>query len=791
MKFSEQWLREWVNPELDTHGLTHQITMAGLEVDGVEQVAGQFSGVVVGEVLSAEQHPDADKLRVCKVSDGAETFDVVCGAPNVRAGLKVPFAKIGAVLPGDFKIKKAKLRGQPSHGMLCAEAELSLSERNEGLMELPGDAPVGETLNQYLGLDDVAIDVDLTPNRSDCLSIRGLAREVGVLNRLPVCEPVIKVVPPAHDERVTVRLDAPAACPRYLGRVLRNVDLSRPTPLWMQERLRRSGVRSIDAAVDVTNYVMLELGQPMHAFDRRQITGGIVVRMASAGEKLVLLDGQDVELTAETLVIADHEKPIAIAGIMGGEHSGVADDTRDLILEAAYFDPITLAGKARHYGLHTDASHRFERGVDHELARTAMERATTLLMEIIGGEPGEIVEVVDEEHLPVPAVIVLRRRRLAEVLGAELPDSRVTEILNQLGFEIVATEADRWQVRVPSFRPDASIEEDLIEEVGRIYGYDNLPVTEPFGSLGLKPVDEAVRPLTAVQRYFVDQGYQEAITYSFVDPKVQAILDPDRESIPLANPISADLAVMRTTLWSGLVKTLEWNQKRQQPRVRLFETGLRFVRDGDGKTLQEPMLAGVVCGNQVPENWTNGRRPTDFFDVKGELEGLFSLLGLSVEFRRGRHPALHPGQSAELVCGDESVGWLGTLHPVAAKSLDLSGQVLLFELRLNAISTGYVPNYKEFSKYPEVRRDLAIITNDAIAFADVQRIVESNAGEFLTALRVFDVYEGESLGAGNRSLALSLVWQHPERTLNEEEVLKQFETVVAALQSELGAKLRS
>ncbi|MEP3588806.1 MAG: phenylalanine--tRNA ligase subunit beta, partial [Marinobacter sp.] len=521
MKFSEQWLREWVNPSIDSQALMDQITMAGLEVDGFEPVAGEFTGIIVGEVLSVEAHPDADKLRVCQVSNGEETVQVVCGAPNVREGLKVPFAEVGAVLPGNFKIKKAKLRGQPSQGMLCSESELALSESHDGLMELPDDAPVGQSMVDYLKLNDIAIDVDLTPNRSDCLSIKGLAREVGVLNSMVVEAPEIEPVEAVHSEVPAIRIEAPEACPRYLGRVLRNVNLKAETPLWMQEKLRRSGIRSIDAAVDVTNYVMLELGQPLHAFDREEISGGIVVRMAKAGEKLVLLDGQEVELTAETLVIADHDKPIAIAGVMGGEHSGVNDKTQDLVLESAYFEPIAMAGKARHYGLHTDASHRFERGVDYELAREAMERATRLLMDIVGGEPGEIVEVVSWEDLPSAKTVDLREKRLADVLGLAIDRTTVEEILSRLGLRVEKLLKDGWRISVPSFRPDISIEEDLIEEVGRIYGYNNLPVTEPTGSLGLSVREEATRPLSAVRNFFVAHGYQEAITYSFVDPKVQ------------------------------------------------------------------------------------------------------------------------------------------------------------------------------------------------------------------------------------------------------------------------------
>ncbi|WP_203140575.1 phenylalanine--tRNA ligase subunit beta [Marinobacter mangrovi] len=790
MKFSEQWLREWVNPEIDTQALVDQITMAGLEVDEFESVAGEFTGIIVGEVLSVEPHPDADKLRVCQVAGGAETVQVVCGAPNVRPGMKVPFAEVGAVLQGNFKIKKAKLRGQPSNGMLCSESELGLSDNHDGLMELPASAPAGENIRDYLGLDDATIDVDLTPNRSDCLSIRGLAREVGVLNRLLVEGPDINPVEPVHSDVVDIRIDAPEGCPRYLGRIIRNVDLSAETPLWMRERLRRSGIRSIDAAVDVTNYVMLELGQPMHAFDRSEIDGGIIVRWARSGEKLVLLDGQEVELVEGTLVIADHEKPIAIAGVMGGEHSGVAEKTRDLVLEAAFFDPISIAGKARHFGLHTDASHRFERGVDPELTRDAMERATALLLEIVGGEAGEIVEVHSEQHLPKSPVIELRQQRVTDVLGLEIDRTEIEEILTRLGLHVDKLTREGWKVHVPSYRPDITIEEDLIEEVGRIYGYNNLPVTEPVGSLGLREEQEAVRPISHVRSLLVDRGYQEAVTYSFVDSKVQALIDGDHTGIELANPISSDMSVMRTSLWPGLLKTVAYNQNRQQSRIRLFETGLRFVREGEGIE-QVPMLAGVVTGAQNPESWVNGRRSVDFFDVKGDLEALFELLGITVEFSAGEHGALHPGQTAQLHKNGEFVGWLGALHPQVQKKLDLDGTIYVFELFLNSILSGYVPNFKEFSKFPEVRRDLAIIIGNEVTYAEVQRVAREKAGEFLTGARVFDVFEGDAIGEGRKSLALSLFWQHPERTLNDDEILTWFGAAIDALKAELGATLRS
>ncbi len=530
MKFSESWLREWVNPAVNSEELAHQITMAGLEVDDVEAVAGEFTGVVVGEVVECGQHPDADKLRVTKVNvGGEELLDIVCGASNCRLGLKVAVATVGAVLPGDFKIKKAKLRGQPSHGMLCSFSELGIDVESNGIMELPQDAVIGTDFREFLKLNDVTIDVDLTANRADCLSIKGLAREVGVLNRAEVCQPVIESVAATIEDKVSVAIEAPAACPRYLGRVVKGVNVQAATPLWMQEKLRRSGIRSIDPIVDITNYVMLEQGQPMHAFDLAKIEGGIVARMAKQGEKLTLLDGTEAELNDNTLVIADHNKALAIAGIFGGQDSGVnAETTTDVLLESAFFAPDAIRGRARSYGLHTDSSHRFERGVDSALQQQAMERATQLLIEICGGEAGEIVGQESEEHLPKAKTISLRRIKLDNLLGHHIPSEEVVDILTRLGCEVEASE-EGWTAKAPSWRFDMAIEQDLIEEVGRIYGYDNIPNQAPVASLNMNEHKEAKQPLKRVRDLLVDRGYHEAITYSFVEPNQQKLIVPDVE----------------------------------------------------------------------------------------------------------------------------------------------------------------------------------------------------------------------------------------------------------------------
>ncbi|UVL59873.1 phenylalanine--tRNA ligase subunit beta [Pseudomonas sp. B21-032] len=790
MKFSEKWLRGWVNPQVSRDDLVARLSMAGLEVDSVTPAAGQFSGIIVGEVLSTEQHPDADKLRVCQVSNGSETFQVVCGAPNVRPGLKIPFAMIGAELPGDFKIKKAKLRGVESNGMLCSAAELQISEENDGLLELAADAPVGTDIRLYLDLDDASIEIGLTPNRGDCLSLAGLARDVGALYDVPVTRPQVPAVAATHDEVRPVEVLAPAACPRYLGRVIRNVDLTRPTPLWMVERLRRSDLRSIDAAVDITNYVMLELGQPMHAFDLAEINGGIRVRMAEEGEKLVLLDGQEVTLRPDTLVIADHSRALAIAGVMGGEHSGVAAGTRDIFLESAFFEPISVAGKARSYGLHTDASHRYERGVDSQLAREAIERATGLLLEIVGGEAGPVIDVTSEAHLPKVAPVTLRAERLTQMLGMEMASAEVEQLLNGLGLKTTAGEG-QWQVEVPSHRFDISLEVDLIEELARLYGYNRLPVRYPQARLAPQAKAEARGELPALRRLLVARGYQEAITYSFIDPKLFELFSPGVEPLLLANPISNDMAAMRASLWPGLVKSLQHNLNRQQDRVRMFESGLRFVGQlGDLK--QQPMLAGVVCGSRLPEGWANGRDSIDFFDVKADVEAVLGFSGSLAEFTfvAGKHPALHPGQTARIERDGREVGYLGAIHPELAKTLGLDRPVYVFELVLGEVAEGRLPKFSELSKFPEVRRDLALVAGRDVASSSVLEVIRDNAGEWLTDLRLFDVYQGKGIDPDRKSLAVGLTWQHPSRTLNDEEVNTATQNILTSLEQRLNTTLR-
>ena len=791
MKFSEQWLRSWVNPSVSRDELVARLSMVGLEVDAVTPVAGVFSGVVVGEILSADQHPDADKLRVCQVSNGSATFQVVCGAPNARVGIKIPFAMIGAKLPGDFNIKQAKLRGVEPQGMLCSASELQISEDNSGLMELAADAPVGQDIRAYLGLDDASIEIGLTPNRGDCLSLAGLAREVGAIYGASVSPVAVTAVAASHDDVRPIEVLAPKACPRYLGRVVRNVDLSKPTPLWMVERLRRSDIRSIDAAVDITNYVMLELGQPMHAFDLAEINGGIRVRMAEEGEKLVLLDGQEATLRADTLVIADHNRALAIAGVMGGEHSGVSGNTRDLFLESAFFDTIAVAGKARSYGLHTDSSHRFERGVDSNLARNAMERATALLLDIVGGEAGTIIEVVSQEDLPKIAPVILRADRISQMLGLELEGAEVERLLSALGFGVKAQGVGEWQVSVPSHRFDISLEVDLIEELGRLYGYNRLPVRYPQARLAPQAKAEAAVELPALRRLLVARGYQEAITYSFIDTKLFELFNPGTPPLLLANPISADMAAMRSSLWPGLIKALQHNLNRQQARVRLFESGLRFVGQLEGLQ-QEPMLAGVVCGARLPEGWAHARDNVDFYDVKADVEALLASAGAadSYTFVAGEHAALHPGQTARIERDGRLVGFFGAIHPELAKALDIDQPVFMFELVLSEITHGLMPKFQELSKFPEVRRDLAVLVDRDVPAQDLLSAIREASGEWLTDLKLFDVYHGKGIDPHRKSLAVGLTWQHPSRTLNDDEVSNTTQNILTILETRFNATLR-
>lgn len=794
MKFSEQWVREWVNPAISTEQLCDQITMLGLEVDGVEAVAGEFSGVVVGEVVECAQHPDADKLRVTKVNVGGERLlDIVCGAPNCRQGLKVACATDGALLPGNFKIKKTKLRGQPSEGMLCSFSELGIDVESNGIIELPQDAPIGTDLREYLGLNDNAIEISLTPNRADCLSIAGIAREIGVVNKQAVNQPHFVPVAATIADKVQIDLQAPEACPRYLLRVVKNVNVNAPTPMWMQEKLRRCGIRSIDPIVDITNYILLELGQPMHAFDAANVAQPVQVRFAKEGEELVLLDGTTAKLQPNTLLIADQKGALAMAGIFGGEHSGVNANTKDVILEAAFFAPLAIVGRARQYGLHTDASHRFERGVDFDLTYKAMERATALLLEICGGEAGEICEAKSDAHLPKVNKVQLRREKLDAVLGHYIETETVTEIFTRLGFE-VQYDNNVWTVTSASWRFDIEIEEDLIEEVARIYGYNSIPNNAPLAHLRMREHQEADLDLARVKTALVDADYQEAITYSFVDPKIQTLLHPNQAALILPNPISVEMSAMRLSLISGLLGAVVYNQNRQQNRVRLFETGLRFVPDQNAEfgVRQEFVLAGVITGTAKNEHWAGKAESVDFFDLKGDVESLLALTegGKRVRFVAKAHSALHPGQSAAIELDGEEIGFMGAIHPSIAQKLGLNGKAFVFEILWSAIAKRNVVQAKEISKFPANRRDLALVVAENVPAGDLIAACKQAGGEKLVQVNLFDVYQGIGVASGHKSLAISLTIQDTEKTLEDDEINAVISAILSEVKQRFNAELR-
>ena len=794
MKFSELWLREWVNPAISSEALSDQITMAGLEVDGIEPVAGAFHGVVVGEVVECGQHPNADKLRVTKVNVGGERLlDIVCGAPNCRQGLKVAVATVGAVLPGDFKIKAAKLRGEPSEGMLCSFSELGISEDHDGIIELPVDAPVGTDIREFLKLDDSTIEISVTPNRADCLGIIGVARDVAVFYQLPLTEPDMSPVAATINDVLPIDVQATEDCPRYLGRVVKGINVKAATPLWMREKLRRCGIRSIDPVVDITNFVLLELGQPMHAFDLNRIQGGIVVRMAQKDEALTLLDGTKTKLNDDTLVIADHEKALAMAGIFGGEHSGVNEETQDVLLECAFFNPLSITGRARRQGLHTDASHRYERGVDPALQHKAMERASALLLDICGGAAGPIIDVTSEKDLPKAAIIQLRREKLDRLIGHHVGDAQVIDILSRLGCQ-VEKQGDSWTAVAPSWRFDMQIEEDLVEEVARVYGYNNIPDVPVKANLEMTKHREANLSLKRVKNLLVDRGFQEAITYSFVDPKIQSLLHPGEEALILPSPISVEMSAMRLSLWTGLLTSAVYNQNRQQSRVRIFESGLRFVPDIQANLgiRQDVMLSAVITGNKNEEHWDLARQTVDYYDLKGDLEAILELTGKlnDVQFKAEANPALHPGQSAAIYLRGERIGFIGVVHPELERKLDLNGRTVVFELLWNNLADRVLPDAKAISRFPANRRDIAVVVAENVAADDILAECKKVGANQVVGVNLFDVYRGKGVAEGYKSLAISLVLQDTARTLEEEEIAATVAKCVEALKQRFQASLR-
>lgn len=790
MKLSLNWLKQWVDIDLTADELSEKLTASGLEVDTIKPVAADFSDVVVARITACGPHPDADKLQICSIEYGDdEPAQVVCGAPNARAGIVIPLAKVGASIGPDFKIKKAKLRGVESFGMACSARELGLSEDHSGLMELPADAPLGTDLREYLGLDDQVIEVELTPNRADCLSIQGIARDVSASCRSPLTAVEISPAKTSIDDVINVTLADPEDCPRYVGRIIRDIDPTKKSPLWMVEALRRSGIRSISPTVDATNYVLMELGQPMHAFDLDKLQGGITVRVGQKGETLELLDGKQVKMDGALLTICDEQGPVALAGIMGGLDTGVSEQTQNIFLESAYFKPATISGKARDLGLHTDASHRYERGVDPEGQVNAIERITGLLLDIVGGQAGPLIHAVSESHLPARNQVKLRHARLNRVLGVELSQEDVTRILTDLRMQ-PQFENGVWTVTAPSDRFDIEIEEDLIEEVARIFGYDNIHAALPAGELNPGVVSESLISLRNIQQTLASCGYQEAINYSFTSRELLGCFHMDKHALALANPLSADLEVMRTALLPGLIETVAKNLRRQQDRVRLFETGTVFNQQD---TLTESLhVAAVACGNHLSEQWGSQSRKTDFFDLKGDLELLLSLRGESgeVSFRPAKHSWLHPGQSADVSIDGVDIGWAGSVHPSILKQQDVKESVLAFELNLNILRKRELPNTKSISRFPSVRRDLALFVPDNVSFAEVRRNVIDLSGELLTNLILFDLYSGQSVEKGYKSLAIGLILQNVSCTLTDEVVDSLVQKVVSGLEDRLDAQLR-
>ncbi len=795
MKISENWLRAWVNPAVDSDTLADQLTMLGLEIDDSSPVAKPFTGVVVGQVLTVEQHPDADRLRVTTVNIGeAEPVQIVCGAPNVTVGMKAPVATIGAVLPGDFKIKKGKLRGVESHGMLCGASEIDLEDQIDGLLELPVDAPVGVNIRDYLKLDDRVIDISITPNRGDCFSIRGIAREVAVINQLSTQAPEIQAVPATISAQKTVSVTTEAS-PRYLGRVIQNVNTKAPTPNWMAQALTNSGIRSHSILVDITNYVLLELGQPLHAFDADKIEGTVHVRQATQGEKLVLLNDQEVELQDDVTVIADDQKVLAIGGIMGGLSSSVTDDTQNIFLESAFFAPLAIAGRARRFGLHTDASQRFERGVDFELPALAMDRASQLIQQLAGGEFGEVTTVENVALLPKRSAIQLSQAQVDKLLGFHVEASFIQDVLTRLECDVVAQgDADNqtWSVTPPSHRYDLAIYQDLIEEIARIYGYDNIPTTKPNMQITLENYQDQSE-IGQLRQTLVALGYQEAISFSFVDAKLEKQLNPQVNALALANPISSDLAVMRSTLLSSLIPCVQYNLNRQQDRVRFFELGLRFdyqTASSIHDLKQIPTLAMIAVGSKAPEQWHVKTHDMDFYDLKGEVEALIDTAHIKVEYQRSERVWLHPGQSAEIVVNGQSVGYLGRLHPSLEAELDL-GVTWIAEIDQSVLLQPYVYNFTELSRFPSVRRDIALVIDANIALSSIETTIKQSAGEFLSASWLFDVYTGQGVETGHRSLAFALLFQHPSRTLEDAEIKQAMDRVIESLETTYKAKLRA
>ena len=791
MKLAENWLREWTDPSLTTNELAHQLTMAGHEVDSVDIEGENLDGVVISEVLTVKPHPNADKLQICVVTTGAgDSIEVVCGAPNVFAGMKTPLAVPGVRLPNGMKLRRSKIRGVVSNGMLCSAVELNLGDESDGIMELAQDAIPGQNFASHLGLPDAVFDLDLTPNRGDCFSVLGLARDVSALTGAELNDPTIAPVAADLDEIHAVRLEHPAGCPRFAGRVIRGIDPTARSPLWLTERLRRAGIRAIYPVVDITNYVMLELGQPLHSYDLDALSGIVRPRLAEAGEKLTLLDEKEITLRDDTLVIADDSGAIGMAGIMGGLSTAVSEKTSNIFLEAAHFTPAEIAGRARSYGMHTDASLRFERGVDPEGPGRAIELATRLLLDIAGGEAGPLNVESDQENLPVRQTIDLRSKRLARVLGADIPDDLVETILRRLGLA-VETSQDGWTVVAPSHRFDLELEEDLIEEVARIYGYDNIPETTAVAAMRLGSVTETRVDLEQVASVLIARGYQEVVTYSFIDAEVNRKFTASDSDLTLSNPISSEMSTMRGSLWPGMAVAAATNISRQRERVRIFEIGKSF-HGSQKEPLEVMRVAGMALGTVMPEQWCNDSQDIEFFDIKSDLVALMQMAGADVEFEflMVDHPALQPGQSGRIMRGNEIVGVAGKLHPAVARSCGLAKPAVVFELDAEVAFAATVPTAKVVSKFPAIRRDLAVIVDDKVPAGELAQVAAAAAPKLIQRVTIFDVYRGPGIEAGLKSVALGLILQETSRTLTDEDADSAMDAAVRKLQQEYAAVLR-
>ncbi len=791
MRVNIDWLRDWVNIDLEPAQLAERLTVAGLEVESVEAAAPDFEGPVVAQITAVQPHPDADRLVVCEVDDGRQQHVVVCGAANATSGLRAPFAPVGAQLPDRVKIGRAEVRGVMSNGMLCSGQDLGLSEESDGLLGLPEDAPLGEPVRDYLRLDDAILDIDLTPNRGDCFSVLGIAREVAATQGLELEIPANVPVTAQSSATFNVTLEAEAGCPRFIGRLIRGISTSVISPVWLSERLRRAGLRAIHPVVDVTNYVMLELGQPLHSYDEQKLDTGIVVRLARKAENLTLLDGRKISLDPDVMVIADSSGAIGLAGIMGGQSTAVDAQTQDIFLEAAYFPPPAMAGRARRLGLQTDASMRFERGVDPEHQARAIERATALLVEIVGGEPGPLVESKLSEHLAANEPILLRHERLQAVLGLDVHTENVERILKILAMDVTRQKGG-WRVTPPGFRFDLRIEEDLIEEVARMIGYDNIPVTPELSAGHLGTATESRVTEERLADLLAARGYSEIISYSFVDEELENAINPGTAMAKLANPISKDLSVMRRSLWPGLLKTASQNLSRQRNRMRLFEMGAQFSVVANS-IVETRVLAGLVAGSLWPEHWDFDATAADFFDIKADIEAIFQLTGRldELQFSPAEHPALRPGQTAHLRLAGERIGWLGALHPGLEHRLELRTNVILFALRLEETLHSALPNFRAYSKFPSVRRDIAVVVDENISVDRIIENVRENAGDMLQNVKIFDVYRGKGIDSRLKSVALGLILQDTSRTLTDADADRMVSAVTKHLGRALGATIRT